>query len=267
MKKPAGRHLGYWIGLLFVFLLVLANLPAGQAGLPQPQAQTLNATKKAASINQKITLQKTTTADKNLFLVTRVIDGDTIELADGRRVRYLGIDTPESVDPKKPVQCLAQASAAKNKELVLGKKVSLIYDQEKIDKYSRTLAYVFIGDDFINLDLVDLGLARAYPYAPNFLHRQDFADAQARAQQKKLGLWSGVCDDYISTATSGTASSNQPLNPNCKIKGNISAKGEKIYHLPGQKYYNQTRVDEDAGEKYFCSERDASAAGWRKSNI
>lgn len=261
MRRTKFHHLGYWIGLLFLFLIVQSNLP-------QPQAQITNTSLKTnpTAANPRLATVDSQPKNDNLFLVTRVIDGDTIILADGRTIRYLGMDTPESVDPKKPVHCLAQAAAAKNKELVLGQYVSLIYDQEKIDKYGRTLAYVFVGDNFINLELVDLGLARAYPYAPNFLHRQDFADAQARAQQKKMGLWSGICEGYKPT-TNLTTNNKQPPNPNCIIKGNISSSGEKIYHLPGQKYYNNTRIDTDAGEFWFCSKNEATFAGWRQSSI
>lgn len=261
MRKAKLNHLGYWIGLLFVFLLVLANIP-------RPQAQTLDTANQPTALSQNKQVQKSAapSTDKNLLTVTRIIDGDTVVLNDGRTVRYLGMDTPESVDPKKPVQCLAEAASAKNKELVLGQYVSLIYDQEKIDKYGRTLAYVFVGDNFINLELVDLGLARAYPYAPNYAHRQDFADAQSRAQQNKVGLWSGICDSYTPT-TNLTTYNKQPPDPKCVIKGNISSRGEKIYHVPGQKYYNNTRIDTDAGEFWFCSENEAVNAGWRQSSI
>lgn len=255
MKRLKLHHLGYWLALLFVGLLIGVNLP-------EPDTQTLpSGNLPDVSAQEKVKIVKPS-ENKDLFLVTKIIDGDTIELQDSRRVRYLGMDTPESVDPKKPVQCLAEAAAAKNKELVLGQKVTLKFDQEQKDRYGRTLAYVFINSEFINLELVELGLARAYPYAPNFLHKKDFAAAQERAQQKKLGLWSGLCDNFQPTKIH-----LGPPDENCALKGNISTRGEKIYHLPSQKYYNVTRVDTDAGEKWFCSEKEAQNAGWRKSGL
>ncbi len=267
MKNPKLKHLGYSLTALFLFLVVLSNWPASQANSPQKINQNIPAEIK---INDTVTITKNADseilADENLFLVTRVVDGDTIKLSDGRAVRYLGIDTPESVDPKKPVQCLAEAASAKNKELVLGQKINLVFDQEKIDRYGRTLAYVFLDEKFINLELVEVGLARAYPYAPNFLHKKNFAEAQKRAQQNQLGLWSGICQKYIPPKTSATTA-NIPPDKNCPIKGNLSSSGEKIYHLPEQKYYNNTRIDSNAGEKWFCSETEAVGAGFRKSQI
>src|SRR3990172_7201954 len=76
--------------------------------------------------------------------VTRVIDGDTIELGDGRRVRYIGIDTPETVDPRKPVECFGKEAAAKNRELVDGKMVEMEKDASETDKYGRLLRYIYV---------------------------------------------------------------------------------------------------------------------------
>lgn len=78
--------------------------------------------------------------------VVRVIDGDTIEIEGGDRVRYIGIDTPETVDPRKPVQCYGQEASNKNKELVEGKTVELEKDVSETDKYGRLLRYVWLGD-------------------------------------------------------------------------------------------------------------------------
>lgn len=96
--------------------------------------------------------------------VTRVIDGDTIELENGKRACYIGIDTPETVDPREPVQCFGTESAKMNKELIEGKTVRLEKDVTDRDKYGRLLCYVFLDDLFVNLELVKQGFAFSYSY-------------------------------------------------------------------------------------------------------
>ena len=116
--------------------------------------------------------------------VERVIDGDTIVLDDGRTVRYIGMDTPERGD-----QYYDEATEA-NRRLVDGKKVKLELDVEEKDRYGRTLAYVYVGDIFVNAELVRDGYARAYPYPPNERYRKLFASAEKEARQKGVGIWS-----------------------------------------------------------------------------
>lgn len=192
-------------------------------------------------------------------LVTRVIDGDTIEIDGGQKVRYIGIDTPETVDPRTTVQCFGKEAAAKNKELVEGKKVRLEKDVSETDKYGRLLRYLYIGDVFVNKVLVQEGYAFSSPYPPDIKYQDLLNQAQKEAREKGLGLW-GSCP--VSNKTTSTAP-----NSDCVIKGNISSNGEKIYHLPGQRYYNSTVITESKGERWFCSEEEALAAGWRKSKV
>lgn len=126
---------------------------------------------------------------KNIYLVKRVIDGDTIELEDGERVRYIGIDTPETVDPRKPVQCFGKEASLANRELVGGKSVRLEKDVSNKDKYGRLLRYVYQGDKFINLELVKNGYAYAYTYPPDVKNSKLFLEAQKVAREARLGLW------------------------------------------------------------------------------
>ena len=193
--------------------------------------------------------------------VRRVIDGDTIEIESGQRVRYIGIDTPETVDPRKTVQCFGQEAAAKNRELVEGKTVELEKDVSETDKYGRLLRYVYFDNVFVNDYLVRQGYAYASSYPPDVRYQDQFTQAQSEAQQSGSGLWSACPANQRSTSAI-----NQPSGI-CLIKGNISSSGEKIYHMPGQKYYDKTVIDTSRGEKWFCTEQDAQSAGWRKSKI
>lgn len=123
--------------------------------------------------------------------VARVIDGDTIELVNGDRLRYIGIDTPEEFDPRKPVQCFAKEAAEANKSLVEGKSIVFYKDISERDKYGRWLGLVYLSDGtFVNRTLVQQGLAFAYPYKPDISHAGEFQQAESQARQAHLGLWS-----------------------------------------------------------------------------
>jgi micrococcal nuclease len=121
--------------------------------------------------------------------VTAVLDGDTIAVAGVGTVRYLGIDTPELHHPRKPVERFAVRAAAMNRQLVAGRTVRLETDVEQRDAYGRLLAYVYVGDVMVNARLVATGMAEAYPFAPNTLHRERFARLQRDAMRFRRGQW------------------------------------------------------------------------------
>jgi len=128
--------------------------------------------------------------------VVRAVDGDTIIVrAEGRDwdVRLLGIDTPETVDPRKPVQCYGPEASHFTKRLVTGRRVVLRYDREQHDRYGRVLAYVYLAsgqDRFVNGRLVRLGYARTFPFAPNTEHAAELAALEREAALAGRGLWS-----------------------------------------------------------------------------
>jgi len=199
-----------------------------------------------------------------LTKVIRVIDGDTIEIEEGEKVRYIGIDTPETVDPRKPVQCFGVEASNKNKELVGDKMVRLEKDITDRDKYNRLLRYVWVDDVFINLELVKQGFAYSYSYPPDIKYQELFVKAQQEAREANRGLWNS-CPAVVPVQTETSASQEKNPDGSCLIKGNISSSGEKIYHLPGCGSYEKTKIDEARGEKWFCTESEAVAAGWRKA--
>jgi micrococcal nuclease len=129
--------------------------------------------------------------------VLRVVDGDTILVAVGgrsERVRYIGIDTPESVKPGTPVQCYAKRASRENEQLVGGRTVRLVGDAEARDRYGRRLAYVYRSGDglFVNAALVRDGYARTMTIAPNTAHATEFAGLARTARASARGLW-GAC--------------------------------------------------------------------------
>jgi len=126
-------------------------------------------------------------------LVKAAVDGDTLELADGTRVRYIGVDTPETVHPSKPVQCFGREASAFNHGLVDGRPVRLEKDVSDTDKYGRLLRYVYLEDGtFLNLELVRQGYAKVVTYPPDVAHAAEFQAAMAEARTAGRGLW-GAC--------------------------------------------------------------------------
>jgi micrococcal nuclease len=126
--------------------------------------------------------------------VLRVVDGDTIRVriaGHSERVRYIGVDTPESVKPGTPVQCFAKRAAAANEALVAGRSVRLVGDVEQRDRYGRLLAYVYREPDgaFVNAQLVRDGYARTLTIAPNVAHARQFAQLAQTARASGRGLW------------------------------------------------------------------------------
>lgn len=127
----------------------------------------------------------------------RVVDGDTLVLADDTRVRLIGIDTPETVDPRRPVECFGHEASNRLRELLPpGTRVRLEYDIERTDRYGRTLAYVHRAGDglFVNLAMAREGYAEQLTVPPNVAHAHEIGAAVEAARAQRLGLWSeGAC--------------------------------------------------------------------------
>jgi endonuclease YncB( thermonuclease family) len=199
-----------------------------------------------------------------------VIDGDTLEIR-GTRIRFHAADAPESAQScqganGQAYRCGQQAA------LALADKIgsaTVTCRQTDIDRYQRIVAQCSANGVDLNAWLVQQGYALAYrQYGTDYVAQED------EARKAKRGLWAGSFTppwDWR-RGERGTSGSEPPhpadarastTSGNCKIKGNISAKGERIYHLPGSRSYDRTVLNEAAGERWFCSESEAIAAGWR----
>lgn len=166
------------------------------------------------------------------YAVERVIDGDTIVLEDIGTVRLIGVDTPESVDPREPVQYFARESAAYLRSLVDGRRVRLAYDWQRVDKYNRVLAYVYLADDtFVNDEIVRQGYSSAYVKYP-FRYLDQFRAAEREARAGNRGLWAGG-----SPALAGTQAIAGSVAAPVRVWVNTSS---GIYHCPGTRYYGNT---------------------------
>jgi len=143
------------------------------------------------------------------ILVTRVIDGDTLKLEDGKRVRLVGIDTPEmhesakldrdsqrSGRDKKAIQVMGRRAFKFTEDLVEGKRVRLEFDAEKHDKYDRLLAYVYLRDGtFVNAEIIKQGYASLMTYPPNVRHVNTFKQLYREARENNRGLWKELNKD------------------------------------------------------------------------
>lgn len=193
--------------------------------------------------------------------VEEVIDGDTIRVRDLEsdkvfRVRYLGIDTPELEGPDYE-SCFSSQAKEKNEDLVLDQKLILEFDIDRYDRFGRTLAYVYTLDElgeketFVNLELLEEGYARFYLDKQNTLWQDELVQAALTAREGFSGLW-GSCGEA-------------QFDGKCLIKGNIDRLGQKYYHLPGDKYYSQTRIDLLEEEEWLCIVEEAEAKNFQRA--
>jgi micrococcal nuclease len=179
-------------------------------------------------------------------LVTKVVDGDTIYVGPDplrMKVRFKCVDTPETVDPRKPIQPYGPEASAFTKQALMGKWIDLEVDPEDMfDHFGRTLGYVFLEDgSFFNYQLVRLGYARSTTKRFPCRYEHDIEAAEAEAKAAHLGLWS-LDEKHAS----------------CPIIGNSRS---SIYHLPGQESYALS----DQNSVCFETEQQAIDEGYRRS--
>ncbi len=195
--------------------------------------------------------------------VTRVVDGDSLELSDGRRIRLLGLDAPEKG------RCMGTEARERLKALAANRFVRL--KDEVTDDYGRILANVILHPTlyewreylwqrfivkseslktpFLNGTMVMEGLARFNSVASPY--KEILTQAQEKARREKRGIWSEACRQTTPET-------------DCLIKGNIRAE-EKIYHLPDCPNYPEVIIDQSFGDQWFCTEEEAASQGFRKA--
>ncbi len=179
----------------------------------------------------------------------KVVDADTI-IVNNEKIRLYGIDAPETKQycyiEKEAWPCGKQATEyLKN----------LLKD---ISPYGRSIGVCYIEDKNINSNLVESGWALAYQQ-----YSKDYINVEKLASKKKIGIWQGEFIEPWNWRKGVRVKEVKKIG--CQIKGNISSNGEKIYHLPNSKNYFKTKISTSKGERWFCSEKEAQAFGWRKT--
>src|SRR3989344_1616063 len=173
--------------------------------------------------------------------VVRVIDGDSFEVKNGRRIRLLSIDSPEKD------RCLFNQARDRLKTLILTNKVYL--KDTTTDDYGRLLANVYVKGVLINKIMLEEGFARFLSIrSPDF---DNLKIAYAKARQNRVGIFSPVCR------------TDSP-SPDCLIKGNFR-QGDQVYFTPSCRNYTQVIIDESFGDRWFCSEDEAIKEGFRRA--
>ncbi len=125
----------------------------------------------------------------SLYTVLRVIDGDTIEVESLGKIRYIGIDTPELATKDAPAEYYAQEAKRANQKLLEVHQVRIETDLQATDSYGRTLAYVYVGDLFVNAYLIEKGYARVMTIPPNVKYKNLFEALEQEASEEKQGIW------------------------------------------------------------------------------
>ncbi len=136
------------------------------------------------------TLETPSALEPGSYRIARAVDGDTLLLDNGARLRLIGVNTPESVHPERPPEPLGAEAAAFTRQMVEGRSVELTFDRERQDRYGRFLAYVWIDGNLLNETLIRQGYGRAtlqYNYSESMKRR--FKNAQTQAQAERLGIW------------------------------------------------------------------------------
>lgn len=167
---PESGHMGVRPLWVFVFFLF-------------PSLFTLHPSRALALENRPM-------AQERWAFVRRVVDGDTVVLSTGERVRYIGVDTPELHHPRKPVEFYAREAKEFNRRLVDGKKVRMEFDVQRYDRFRRLLAYVYLEDGtFVNAELLRQGYAQLLTIPPNVKYVDLFTRSQREAREAQRGLW------------------------------------------------------------------------------
>lgn len=198
-EKETGNKRLLFVALGLVILGLGLIVLGSQESVPQ-----LN----PSSFPSPTTIESTSSATLGIegqkVVITKVIDGDTVEISaiggsasgrkEGLKVRLIGIDTPETVDPRRPVGCFGKAASAETKRLLEGKEAYLVKDVSETDKFGRLLRYVYsVSDDgstlFINDYLVRSGFARASTFPPDVKFAPQFLEAEKEARENNRGLW------------------------------------------------------------------------------
>ena len=244
IKAYATRQVGCLVlaATLAGGLLITGASPARTTGSPSGDTRPARATAPRATITGPV----------------RVVDGDTI-VVGGVRIRLEGIDAPETSQT-----CTTRAgvvwpcgrkATAELAHMIGDGRVQC--EDRGLDKYRRVLAVCSVGDLDVNAEMVRRGYAWAF-----VRYSRAYAGLEAQARAAGAGIWSGEATpawDYRAERWQAA----EPASPaGCAIKGNVTGKG-RIYHLPWSPWYDKVKMDGDRGKRWFCTEAEALAAGWR----
>lgn len=219
LKTSSRKKLSaYYIGTMFVLLImggIIAPAQVNDDNASQDVKEVSQSTSNIEASEEKIEAESLISSE--LYKVVKVVDGDTIDISiDGKteRLRLIGMDTPETVDPRKPVQCFGNEASKKAKEMLEGKSVKIEADptQGERDSYDRLLRYVYLEDGTsFNKKMIEDGYAYEYTYSIPYKYQSEFKKAEEEARNSNRGLWS---ESTCSGNTEQSANSPSTAIPN-----------------------------------------------------
>lgn len=246
---------------LLFFILIGVTAPPVEPKVASSSTEKASETQKSVSTTSASTpIPSPPPSHGGIFVkVVNVVDGDTIKIETGETVRYIGIDTPETVHPDKPVQCYGKEASDKNTALVERKVVELEKDISEKDKYGRLLRYIWLNDVLINEVLVREGYAQSSTYPPDVKYQNRFVEAQRFAREEQKGLWGSTC-----TITSTPKPTSKPTQST--IQGDVTQPdgGDGTYVCNCSKTCSQMSSCTEAQYQLNvcgCSKRDADKDG------
>ncbi|MGY6412464.1 MAG: thermonuclease family protein [Alkalilacustris sp.] len=199
----------------------------------------------------------------------RVIDGDTVEIS-GTRIRIQGIDAPEMDDTCLRPDGSAWACGVWSTEAARERFGGRTLQCEDLGErtWGRVVARCLYDGVDVAAAMVEKGAARACPrFAQQHAHSRGYMEIERSAAAEGRGIFDGTPPPLAGFCRTGGGTRSAAVQVSerrdCVIKGNINAEGERIYHMPGQRFYDVTRINEAAGQRWFCTEEEARAAGWR----
>ncbi len=205
LKIASRKMIALVFGGIFLFsvimLAVSSESPQGQSIKEQSNTGAETVNESAPPLAPKVDIPVGT------YTVTSVVDGDTLKVSSGKVVRLIGIDSPENGAP--------YYAEAKNKltELVLNKQIRFEKDVSETDRYGRLLWYLWVGDLFVNLEMVRQGYAVAYTYPPDVKHSEEFVAAEKEARDNKRGLWATTAPAPTSASVPPPSSGGYSVPP------------------------------------------------------
>lgn len=267
--QQRGKPLAKFLSVVGIVLLGVVGLFGAVAFTLRFTGTTLSdlAPASAPQLEKKATNKP---APEKIVGKAKVLDGDTIEIS-GRRIRLFGIDAPENgqtcIIKRKLFRCDQAATSALADKI--GARI-VECEPKDLDVYSRIVSVCFVEGEDINAWMVARGWALAYRQ-----YSRDYVGQEERASKAKLGMWQGEFvppwdwRQKISQSNAllqpGEKQPNSAPPKDCVIKGNINDRGRHIYHMPGDKFYSRTTISVAKGERWFCNEAEAVAAGWQRS--
>jgi len=250
------------IFVVAVLIVIILGLTVRRA-LPKRMQNQSPVTQSASTEGALNTKPIISPLSETYYPVTKVVDGDTIAVnINGKNttIRLIGLDTPETVDPRKPVQCFGVQASDKAKEILTRKRVRLEMDpsQGQYDKYGRTLAYIYLEDGtFFNKLMISEGYGHEYTYNLPYKYQKEFKQAEQIAREEKKGLWAPNACVPVTVGTTPVPKTINPTGKTYDCSGNVyncssfktQAEAQYVFELCGGDKNDIHKLDRDMDGK------------------